>query len=381
MVILRAAVEELAEAGYGGVTIEAIATRAGVGKSTIYRHWRDKLELLADAFETFHERMVPSVEAVPAREALERLLRHVAEVVLDSTFSRCIPALIEGAERDPRVRDFHHRYSAERRRALVELIEAGIEAGELRAGVDPESAAATLLGAIFYRRLMTAQPFDPAEAGSLIDMVVGGSVHAPIPGPLRTTFPWDPDGYLEMIRAELPDYDRLQDEAAAATRGVRARSILELGTGSGETARRVLAVHPRARLHGIDDSAEMLAAARAVLAGRDARLDIGRIEGALPSGPFDLVVSALAVHHLDGAAKAALFARVGAALRPGGRFVLADIIVPDDPADVLAPLQEGYDLPSTIGEHLDWLADAGLDASVRWRRRDLVVIVAEAPAR
>ena len=107
--ILTAAVAELAEVGYGGVTIEAVAARAGVGKSTIYRHWNDKLELIADAFETFHERMVPDLGERPPRECIAILLGHVAEVVVDSTFSRCIPALIEGAERDPRLRAFHHR--------------------------------------------------------------------------------------------------------------------------------------------------------------------------------------------------------------------------------------------------------------------------------
>src|SRR6516162_6635340 len=126
MVILRAAVEEMAAVGYGGVTIESIAARAGVGKSTIYRHWPDKLDLIADAFETFHEQMVPSLENRSYRESVELLVDHVAEVVADSTFTRCIPALIEGAERDPRVRQFHHRYQAERRQALIDLIADGI---------------------------------------------------------------------------------------------------------------------------------------------------------------------------------------------------------------------------------------------------------------
>jgi AcrR family transcriptional regulator len=172
MVILRAAVDELAEVGYGGVTIESIAARARVGKSTIYRHWADKLELIADAFETFHEQMVPDLGILSVRESVALLLRHVAEVVVDSTFSRCIPALIEGAERDPRVREFHHGYSAERRRALIDLIAVGVDAGEVDAGIDPELATTALLGAIFYRRLMTARPLDPGEVAALVDLVL-----------------------------------------------------------------------------------------------------------------------------------------------------------------------------------------------------------------
>jgi TetR/AcrR family transcriptional regulator, regulator of autoinduction and epiphytic fitness len=173
MVILQAAVEELAEVGYGGVTIEAVAARAGVAKSTIYRHWPDKLALIADAFETFHQEMVPDLSALPPRTAVELLLGHVAEVVVDSTFSRCIPALIEGAERDPRVREFHHRYSADRRQALIDLIARGIREGDFRANLDPELATIALLGTIFYRRLMTSEPFDPNDAGELVSTVLG----------------------------------------------------------------------------------------------------------------------------------------------------------------------------------------------------------------
>jgi tRNA (cmo5U34)-methyltransferase len=196
----------------------------------------------------------------------------------------------------------------------------------------------------------------------------------------RGQFRWDPATYLAMMRSELPAYEELQDQTVEATRGIDARAILELGTGSGETARRVLAVHRRARLHGIDDSEAMLRAAREALAGRDVRLEVGRIEGPLPSGPFDLAVSALTVHHLEAAQKAALFARVAGALRRGGRFVLADLVVPDDPADAVTPLAAGYDKPSSAGEQLDWLHRAGVDAAVRWRHRDLAVLVGDLAA-
>src|SRR4029077_18379227 len=111
----------------------------------------DKLALIADAFETFHEQRVPHDQSGSPRERVERLVRHVAEIVVDSTFSVCIPALIEGAERDARVRAFHHRYSAERRRSLVEVIAEGVAGGDFPATVDPELAAVALLGVIFYR--------------------------------------------------------------------------------------------------------------------------------------------------------------------------------------------------------------------------------------
>jgi tRNA (cmo5U34)-methyltransferase len=189
-------------------------------------------------------------------------------------------------------------------------------------------------------------------------------------------FQFDPDSYLELMAEEVPDYPRLQDEAAAASADLApVRRILDLGTGTGETARCVLARHPGAGLVGIDSNQAMLARARMVLP--DADLRVARLEDPLPDGPFDLVVSALAVHHLDGPAKATLFARVAEALRPGGRLVLADIVVPDDPADVVTPIDGTYDVPSSIDEQLAWLRAANLEPRVAWAHRDLAVLVAD----
>jgi TetR/AcrR family transcriptional regulator of autoinduction and epiphytic fitness len=172
-VVLQAALDELGAVGYGTFKIESVAARAGVGKSTIYRYWPDRLALIADAFETFHVEMVPSVETGSAREKVTRLVGHVAEVVVNSTFSACIPALIEGAERDQRVRAFHHRYSAARRQSLIDIIADGITSGELPSYLDPELTTLALLGPIFYCRLMSSEPFEPTRAGDLVDTVLG----------------------------------------------------------------------------------------------------------------------------------------------------------------------------------------------------------------
>jgi tRNA (cmo5U34)-methyltransferase len=190
-------------------------------------------------------------------------------------------------------------------------------------------------------------------------------------------FHFDPATYLDMVRAEVPDYDTLQEETARATAGVSAERILELGVGTGETAARVRAVHPVAHVVGIDESEAMLAPARDRLP--DADLRVGRLEDDLPAGPFDLVVSTLAVHHLDGPGKADLFCRVAGQLRPGGRFVLADVVVPDDPADAITPIDGVYDKPSRVDEQFRWLKSAGLQPQLVWQRRDLAVIVADAP--
>jgi tRNA threonylcarbamoyl adenosine modification protein (Sua5/YciO/YrdC/YwlC family) len=192
---------------------------------------------------------------------------------------------------------------------------------------------------------------------------------------LHWQYHFDADRYTDAIRADLPGYDSLQDELAGAS-GAGARRILELGTGTGETARRLLARHPDATLVGIDENERMLAVARDALAGSRVSLLAARIEEPLPEGPFDLVASALCVHHLDGAAKADLFCRVRDALAPGGLFVLADVVVPDDPADQTSPLTPGYDRPSPLPDQLRWLIEAGLEPRVVWEHGDLAVVAA-----
>jgi tRNA (cmo5U34)-methyltransferase len=192
-------------------------------------------------------------------------------------------------------------------------------------------------------------------------------------------FHFDPDDYARLVAEEVPAYARLQ-RAVAEAAGAHApgggqppQRLLELGTGTGETAVHVLAAHPGAELVGVDASEAMLAHARLRLP--DADLRVARLQDPLPDGLFDLVFSALAVHHLDGPEKATLFGRVAAALAPGGRFVLGDLIVPDDPADVVTPIDGSFDQPSTIEEQFGWLADAGLAPALTWRERDLAVLV------
>jgi tRNA (cmo5U34)-methyltransferase len=186
-----------------------------------------------------------------------------------------------------------------------------------------------------------------------------------------------PEGYPERIRAEVPAYDELQEQVARATAGVEARRVLDLGVGTGETARGVLDLHPAARLVGVDVSPEMLERARRELpAGRVESLRVAELADPLPEGPFGLVFSALAVHHLEGAGKADLFRRVAAVLAPGGRFVLGDVVVPERPEDAVTPCTPGYDFPDRAADQLAWLLEAGLAARVEWADRDLAVISA-----
>jgi tRNA (cmo5U34)-methyltransferase len=188
-----------------------------------------------------------------------------------------------------------------------------------------------------------------------------------------------PEKYPECV-SELPRYAELQEATAAATVGPDVREVLELGTGTGETARRVLALHPDARLTGVDESPPMLAEAGRTLPPEQVReLRVGRLQDPLPSGPFELVVSALAIHHLPAAEKRDLFRRVADVLRRGGRFVLSDVVLPERPEDAITPLEEGYDRPDRLDDQLAWLREAGLDPKVTWSWKDVAVVAATRP--
>jgi tRNA (cmo5U34)-methyltransferase len=195
-------------------------------------------------------------------------------------------------------------------------------------------------------------------------------------------FHFDPTTYLAMIREEVPDYDTLQTEIGRLVRESDvgdAPRVLDLGGGTGSTSRAVLDARPAARVVLVDENPTMLDVAREFLpAASVERTIVADLADPLPDGPFDLIVSALAVHHLDGAQKRALFASVRDRLAPGGRFALADVVVPVDPADAVTPLSAGYDKPDAAADVLTWLLDAGFRADTVWARRDLAVFVADA---
>jgi tRNA (cmo5U34)-methyltransferase len=185
----------------------------------------------------------------------------------------------------------------------------------------------------------------------------------------------DADTYVSMVRAEIPSYDQLQDRLADATADMQAETVLDLGSGTGVTAARVLSRHPRATLIGIDSSPDMLSHARRAVPR--AHFVEARLEDPLPVGPFDLVVSAFAIHHLPSAAKADLFKRVAGALRPHGRFVLCDVVVPTAPVSAPIPIEEGVDLPDSAADQVGWLTEAGLRPWIIFAEGDVAILRAD----
>ena len=133
---------------------------------------------------------------------------------------------------------------------------------------------------------------------------------------MSAQFHWDPETYLQQVRAEIPRFDELQDAAIEAI-PFPPRRVLDLGVGTGETARRLLAAYPEAEITGLDSSAEMLFRAREL--GIETRL--ARMEDPRPDGPWDLVIAVLSVGELDDEGKRDLLRRVREQSRS---LVLAD---------------------------------------------------------
>lgn len=171
-VILSAALDVLSEVGYGGLTIEAVSARAGVGKSTVYRHWCGKLELVEEAVRNLKPAAAwPTTGTV--RERVVIVLEQMAQAMAGSTWSNCLPAIIEAAERDVEVMTIHRRLATERRELLVDLLAEGVASGEVPADANLGVLAECLVGPILLRRLLLHEPFDDAAIADLVDQLLG----------------------------------------------------------------------------------------------------------------------------------------------------------------------------------------------------------------
>jgi tRNA (cmo5U34)-methyltransferase len=173
-------------------------------------------------------------------------------------------------------------------------------------------------------------------------------------------FHWNPETYLEQMRAEVPLFEQLQDETIAAI-PFPPKRVLELGVGTGETSRRLLAAHPEAEILGLDASPEMVFHARA----HGIEVQLARMEDPLPDGPWDLVIAVLSVHHLPADGKRDLFRRV----REQSRSLVIGDVVKAEPQRT--PIDPAYDFPEEAAD----LA-AACAGEIVWQDGDLVVIAA-----
>lgn len=167
--VARAAIELLAERGYAGATMDAIAARAGVGKPALYRRWGDRPTLLAAAFEAALAAANPTVPAIAdVAAALRKVIRNLVRVVDGTPFGAALVAVVAELGREPALAQAAARVDA-RRRQLVEavLVRARTE-GRLRDGWTVELAADALLGAVYFRAWVRRRPLGVREIGQLV---------------------------------------------------------------------------------------------------------------------------------------------------------------------------------------------------------------------
>jgi AcrR family transcriptional regulator len=175
--ILDATRELLAqEGGVRGLTIEAVAARAGVAKTTIYRRWRDKWELALDAAMID---LLPSFEdPVDVGDTREELITFVDSAFRAMTarpYSSALQGLASEVATDPELARVYREYVVEpRREQLTQVVERGIARGDLRPDTDARLVHELLIGPIYYRLLFSGPPFDRNLSAQLVDAVLDG---------------------------------------------------------------------------------------------------------------------------------------------------------------------------------------------------------------
>lgn len=178
--IVEATLELLADRGFQEATIEAIAMRAGVGRNTIYRRWRSKEELIADALRE----LTAELDVHEEGDFYGLLLDHIrdfARVFADPTFGRIVPAVLGELQRNPAfARVYSERVVRPRYEALLQLLEQARERGELRPDADVEQIADLLVGPPFIRLLPVGlPPLTARYAEELLETIWHGIAPAP----------------------------------------------------------------------------------------------------------------------------------------------------------------------------------------------------------
>ncbi len=170
--ILEAALVELDEHGYAGMTVADVARRAGVSKPAIYRRWADKAQLVIEAIVS----RMPAAAPTDTGSAAADLIAYADSLV--ATFTRTpagdvLPGLVAAMAADPQLASRYRELLIHPlRRRMREAVERGIARGELRPDTDVELALDVIAGPVYTRLLITGQPLDPTYSRSAVELVL-----------------------------------------------------------------------------------------------------------------------------------------------------------------------------------------------------------------
>jgi len=169
--VLDVTLRLLAERGIAATSIEAVAERSGVAKTTIYRQWDSQAALVLDAFDS-----VLRVPADPDTGSLcgdlIELLTGYVNALSTGPAAGLMFALIDAAERDDAFAALHRKEAQTRHTPILAVIRRGIDRGELPAGTDPAEVLDLLAGPVFHRRAVSAGKLDDAFAESIVNRVL-----------------------------------------------------------------------------------------------------------------------------------------------------------------------------------------------------------------
>ncbi|MEW2507114.1 MULTISPECIES: TetR/AcrR family transcriptional regulator [unclassified Amycolatopsis] len=171
--ITEAVLDELAEVGYGRLSMEAVAKRAGVGKSALYRRWRSKQEMISAVVSEFSVSRAPTPDTGSLRGDLRESMQAVYDWLTHPRFARILPDLIAEGARDPEpADDLRTRIGGPRRDAARPLFERAIKRGELPAGIDVELAMDLLAAPIYWRLVVRREPPGPDFLDRVVEHVL-----------------------------------------------------------------------------------------------------------------------------------------------------------------------------------------------------------------
>lgn len=170
--VLAATLAELADRGYAALSVESVARRTGVHKTSIYRHWTDREGLVLDALTT----NVAGELLIPDTGQLETDLREFARGLvawLTSPLGKAVvQAAVSDASRVPEIGNLQRRFFAERLLQDEVMIRRAIARSEIPSDTDPAEVIKTLIGPIYLRFLITAEPIDTATANRAAELTL-----------------------------------------------------------------------------------------------------------------------------------------------------------------------------------------------------------------
>jgi AcrR family transcriptional regulator len=171
--ILEATRELLIEQGVHRLTMEGVATRAGVAKTTLYRRYRSKHELALAVLVDMVEQVVAVADAGDTRTELIAFVNGAVRVLGSTLMGRVMQGLVSDLATDPELAGaFRERVVGARLAETQRLVDKGIERGDLRPGPDYELVHDLLFGPIYYRLLLSGAPLDKGLAERIVDAVL-----------------------------------------------------------------------------------------------------------------------------------------------------------------------------------------------------------------